>query len=441
MSQSALSVAALLALTSCFIAGPSGLAYAELDQCNDVLKGDLQNKLNVSSQQAQSTLQFATATFFSETELQAFSDYQNEARKIDFSKTGGDDQGHVDAHYGLIGGAADFAHSYNHELSADEFHVEWSKHQLEYKQSTGQIDQSGNSSASSLVSSYASTVRDPVTIEAWKECMIKRSPQAGITALGFRDESGEPFINIFWVPGELVGVATSVHVKFPQNDEFDILGADEGFELAKGSGQNFPVRLKDTHDPRANHVGFSVLVNGEVKINNVTIRSFASAAAIPRNFALDPPPPVVPPDACRPVPSSRGLALGPRLNKKYVARLGPPLDALQANFILNEAVQCDVVPEVPDFSCFRGTADVPTRDNGNATGFFQLELRAPNEVFGAASAPAPHHGEHRFRGTCDNRGLIVGKWRYFKNVTHDAQGHVLIEDEEAPFEIRQSGSN
>ena len=42
--------------------------------------------------------------------------------------------------------------------------------------------------------------------------------------------------------------------------------------------------------------------------------------------------------------------LGPLMNKKYKVRLTAPLDALQPSFTLQSANQCDIVPEVPDFS-------------------------------------------------------------------------------------------
>ena len=62
-----------------------------------------------------------------------------------------------------------------------------------------------------------------------------------------------------------------------------------------------------------------------------------------------PPPPVAPPDPCHPVATFEGLGLGPILNKKYKVRLTAPLDAL-LSVTLQSANQCDIVPEVPDFS-------------------------------------------------------------------------------------------
>jgi hypothetical protein len=125
------------------------------------------------------------------------------------------------------------------------------------------------------------------------------------------------------------------------------------------------------------------------------------------------------------------------MNKKYTVRLGPPLDALQPSFTLNVAQQCDVVPEVPDFSCFQGSADVPT-SNGNLAGAIQLDLRAPNTFGGVMGVTVSGtRVVHRFSGTCDNRGGIAGTWRYFKNGQHGPQDI----PQEASFEMRLSEDN
>jgi hypothetical protein len=134
------------------------------------------------------------------------------------------------------------------------------------------------------------------------------------------------------------------------------------------------------------------------------------------------------------------------VNKKYTVKFGPllntseeganfpPFNTSQASFILESAFQCDVVPEVPDFSCFNGTADVPT-PSGNRAMSIQVSLRAPNLVGGGGggSVQMPEV-VHRFSGICEN-GLIVGKWRYFK--PHRPRMILL---QEATFEMQQSGN-
>jgi hypothetical protein len=402
----------IVGLFSLAFAGLGGSAHAgnELDKCNDVLKGDIQDRINTSSQ-TQSVQQAAAYSFFNAaTESQAFDEYKNEASKIDFSKLGEGDQGHLDAHYGLIGGAVDFAHSYDHEMGEDEFRKEYSKHQNEYKQQTEQSNSSSSSSATSLASAYASTVRDKATVEAWKDCMVKNVPQAGITALGFRDESGEPFINIFWVPGDLVGFATSIHVNFPQANEqaneLDIVGAGPDFELGMGSGQDFPVHFKNSTDPRANRQGFSVLVNAVVKSGNATTRSFTTVAEVPRNFALDPLPPnaILSSDACRMFFSPNGV---------YTVSFGglgnpPPV----VNFTVDQVTTCDFTnihlqPGHQISACFIGRADIPTA-NGNQT----LRIDLYSERNAVTAMLKTQQFVEGWSGNCDSRGLVTGNWAF-----------------------------
>jgi|HubBroStandDraft_6_1064221.scaffolds.fasta_scaffold150351_1 hypothetical protein len=396
----------IVGLFSLAFAGLGGSAHAgnELDKCNDVLKGDIQDRINTSSQ-TQSVQQAAAYSFFNAaTESQAFDEYKNEASKIDFSKLGEGDQGHLDAHYGLIGGAVDFAHSYDHEMGEDEFRREYSKHQNEYKQRTEQSSSSSSSSGTSLASAYASTIRDKATVEAWKDCMVKNVPQAGITALGFRDESGEPFVNIFWVPGDLVGFATSIHVNFPQANEFDIVGAGPDFELGMGSGQDFPVQFKNPTDPRATHQGFSVLVNAVVKSGNATTRSFTTVAEVPRNFALDPLPPnaILSSDACRTFFSPNGV-----YTVSFEGKGNPPP---VVNFAIDQVTTCDPSFRLPGheiIACFIGRADIPTA-NGNQS--MPIDLVSARDAVGVGLKT--QQSVELWSGKCDSRGLVTGNWGF-----------------------------
>jgi hypothetical protein len=102
--------------------------------------------------------------------------------------------------------------------------------------------------------------------------------------------------------------------------------------------------------------------------------------------------------------SQSTVRFGPPLNGSQGTSL-PPLNTSQASFILETANQCDVVPAVPDFTCFRGTADVLTA-NANHAGGIQLDLIPPNKFSGSVGVMLPAGKVvHRFEDMCDDRTL------------------------------------
>src|SRR5262245_22885985 len=128
-----------------------------IDRCNDILQQDLFNKSRSQSEQRQSAQQAQTAEFFSKNTNEAYNDYSKAYE--DEKKEG--TSAHVDGHYGLIGGAADFAHSYDRRLNGDEFSKEFQKWQQTYRGSSS----ASSSSELSLIGIYSSSVRDPNTIK------------------------------------------------------------------------------------------------------------------------------------------------------------------------------------------------------------------------------------------------------------------------------------
>src|SRR5262245_36949887 len=105
-----------------FSAIATGSARAQtMDRCNDILRQDLFNKTQSQSEKRESAQQAQTAAFFSQEVSAAYSEY---SREYDNEKKQGT-SAHVDGHYGLAGGAADFAHSYNRKLSEEEFRKEF----------------------------------------------------------------------------------------------------------------------------------------------------------------------------------------------------------------------------------------------------------------------------------------------------------------------------
>jgi hypothetical protein len=206
--------------------------------------------------------------------------------KPEYSKAYDDEKkegtsGHIEGHYGLIGGAADFAHSYDRKLSGDEFNKEFSEKQKVYHGNNS----SSSASESSLIGIYSSSVRDANTIKAWETCM-STSREAGLFAYGHRDKGGSPFITVLWIPGDMVGFATSIDVRFvvPQSG-IEIEAAGPESTIGMGSGTAFAIRFNDSNDRKAKTEGFAVLVNGQVKKDGSVVRSFQANAGVPDDIA------------------------------------------------------------------------------------------------------------------------------------------------------------
>src|SRR5947207_12245405 len=103
----------------CCVAMLISPAWAQnpIDRCNDVLKQDLKDKASGRSEQAQSAQEALTETFFSQDSDDAYKEYSNAYDNGVKEK----DSGHIEANGAGFGGAAGFAHSYDHKLTKDEF--------------------------------------------------------------------------------------------------------------------------------------------------------------------------------------------------------------------------------------------------------------------------------------------------------------------------------
>ena len=142
----------------------TGSAWAQaIDRCDDVLKQDLFNRSSSQSEQKQSAQDAQSAAFFSQDWNKAYDEY---SKAYDDEKKQGT-SGHLDGHYGVIGGAADFAHTYDRKLTGDEFKKDFTEAQKMYQGSSS----SSSANESSLIGIYSSSVRDPNTIKAWETCM------------------------------------------------------------------------------------------------------------------------------------------------------------------------------------------------------------------------------------------------------------------------------
>src|SRR5262245_58910577 len=74
-STKVVGILSVLIVSSLFWAA-SAAAQAEIDQCNDVLKGDLFNKVTSSNQSAESAKRASTEYIFSLDASKAFSEYE-----------------------------------------------------------------------------------------------------------------------------------------------------------------------------------------------------------------------------------------------------------------------------------------------------------------------------------------------------------------------------
>jgi hypothetical protein len=247
-----------------------------LDRCNDVLQADLTNLANSNTEAKASAEMAASEAFYSASDDVAYDKYRTAYARQ--AKEGSNQREGEDA----------FAHNYDHFLERDEFNDKYHKAQSEYSANKT----SSSQGASSLISIVSSSTHDPQIVSAWETCMKTRGEtEPGLFAYGQRDASGNPYVNVLWVPGYLVGVGngTSISVRFTPPAGFGIEGVnpETGTEIAMGQGSVFAIRFNDKADRRAHADGFSVLLNGQLMQDNRPIRSYKATADIPRDFALD----------------------------------------------------------------------------------------------------------------------------------------------------------
>lgn len=240
-------------------------AAAASDRCDAVLTGDLFNRVITSNNSNASSRDALRAYVFTLSESEAYDVYSKE---YESGKSQGLGVG-VGVNYFGIGGDVDFKMSYDRKLSENEFKEKFTKAKAVYQSQTERM----TSSDSALASAYASYVRDPGTIEAWKACVLQ-DQKPGIYAFGSRDDSGTPYVNIIWTPGHFAGIAPTIRIDFATPRGVSI--ADGARELGIGSGRTFRVDFDD------HKAGFAINVNAEIKSSDDRLlASFSVPATIP----------------------------------------------------------------------------------------------------------------------------------------------------------------
>ena len=239
-------------------------------ECNQILAQDIFNKLAKSESSSSASTAHAIATFYQQSETEASDAYSKAHREAKKSGTKID----AEFHYGIIGGELGINLTSEKEIEASEFKDKFAKAKLRYQSS----NESSSSSSQSLASSYASYMRDPATVNAWREC-VTRTRETNLYAFASRDEAGRIFVNVMWVPGALGGTIPSIPINFVTG------GAEEGIQVladpeervALGSGRHFAVSCGSKCD-----AGFQVTVNGAIKnAAGVSTSSFTTTVAVP----------------------------------------------------------------------------------------------------------------------------------------------------------------
>jgi hypothetical protein len=240
------------------------------EECNQILAQDIFNKITKSSSSSSRATAEATEAFFSQEDTEAFDAYSRAFKEAKKNGTKID----TEFHYGVIGGELGIDVTSEKQVSEDEFKQKFNS--AKSKRQTSKSSKS--SSAQDLVSNYATYVRDPGTVNAWKDCVTK-TKDTNLYAFASRDKAGKTFINVIWVPGVLAGTIPSIPIDFVTDRDTNgiKIHATPKEQVAMGSGRSFAVTCGAKCDD-----GFQVTVNGTIKntAGNAT-NSFTSSVDVP----------------------------------------------------------------------------------------------------------------------------------------------------------------
>lgn len=297
-----------------------GHAYAnQPDRCDRILEGDIFNRVITSRTQSSSAHHAAQAYFFQQRDEDAYAAYLRQYESVKQQSQ----QGQVGASYMGIGVDVAFKVDFSRRLSESEFREEFRRAKQAYEQRT----QSSGGSQSALADSYASFVRDPVTIEAWKTCITQE--RNGIYAFGSRDASGTPYINVMWIPGELAAIHPWIEIDFEMSEGTRVVNPTR--IVAAGSGRTF--RIETDEQQRS----ALIYVNAELKTETgQLIRSYTRSAGIPGIVPIAEVTAAAPPAPAAPVPEP------PRPNRmpNFVGQVGNPVVNLLACVGLEPVDHC-----------------------------------------------------------------------------------------------------
>ncbi|CAN1209175.1 hypothetical protein TUMEXPCC7403_03065 [Tumidithrix helvetica PCC 7403] len=242
-----------------------------IEACNSVLAGDLFNKSISSVTQEQNYV--SSLSFFHMGEGEAFTTYQKWA-----SKNGGENL-NIGARFPVQGFpvGVDIGGNGRRAFISSEFRQEYSR----WKDETSFSQQDRESF--SFTSHFATFVRDPNTIEAWRDCVdrVSSNQQASINGYGFRDESGNAFIRIKWNPGPIL-ILDKAFLNIDTFGETSIGGTfHKNFRLSNGDSL-FPVITNED-------TSFTVLVNVTIRDGDTNEQKsqFSADIVIPRRIIPD----------------------------------------------------------------------------------------------------------------------------------------------------------
>jgi hypothetical protein len=171
--------------------------------CNKVLEGETFDRYFQSSQANSAFRTEMQNHAFSLSDTEAWDSFQQEKSRR--KQQGQSGSGAFNAW--PYGGSLDFSISYDNDISEAEFKSKFrAAKQIRESRSSSQTQ-----SDTALITSSASYIRNPATIDAWTKC-VQATPKAGIIAFGSRGADDEPVINVIWNPGDLAGVAPSIPV-------------------------------------------------------------------------------------------------------------------------------------------------------------------------------------------------------------------------------------
>lgn len=258
-----------LVLGCALLAAPAARAdgYSE---CNQILSQDIFNKVIKKDASSSTSEAEARAAFYQQSETEAFNAFSSAREEARKNGTKID----TEFHYGIIGGELGIDVNSESEVSRKEFGQKFNRAKKAYASSS----YSKSSSSQSLVNSYASYVRDPATVNAWKEC-VTRTRETNLYAFASRDAAGKVFINVMWVPGPLAGTLPSIPVSFVTDGDAEGVAVHASPEevVAAGSGRNFAVSCGEKCSN-----GFQVVVNGTLKnADGGATSSFTSTVDVP----------------------------------------------------------------------------------------------------------------------------------------------------------------
>ena len=263
----AVTLATLAFLAGARNASAEGGAY---EQCKQILVQDVFNRVRSSSTSSSVSASMRAEAFFQESDTEAYDEYSKRHDEAEKKGTKID----AEFHYGFIGGEFGLEVSSEKKLTDEEFKSARNRAKARRSGSS----QSSQSSDQRFATTYASEIRDPGTIAAWRDCITK-SPEMGVYAFASRDSAGAFRVNVIWAPGPFATSAPSIPISF-------VSDASKGGvkviarpveRIAVGSGRSFAVQCGKGCDQ-----GFTVAINATLMgPDGKPLSSFTHAVEVP----------------------------------------------------------------------------------------------------------------------------------------------------------------